>query len=160
MSDLPPGWAWSPPAAIPADHAVDYWSWHAWYADGSGLQELGPGEARHAFREIALDRLAQLVLEPLRPGLPRLAVPLGGGRRPIFYRLRTLTSDPAQLSPDPTLAARGFAQVLHVLGYQEPLALPDGTTRSVKHFSYLYPDGTILASPVPLFGDRAPGEDA
>jgi hypothetical protein len=133
----------SPPVPVPAgvvalspERPADAWTWVVEYADGAELRECGPDGGDHGFAEVDHARAARLLLLPAREGLTAhvVTVDAAAGERLIFFRRRTVRTDPAT-------DEAAYEATVHCVGFQR-------TTRGVNFqtFTFLFDDGSVLVS--------------
>jgi hypothetical protein len=116
--------------------SADAWTWVVEYADGTELRECGPDGVDHGFAEVDHGRVSRLVLLPIREGLvPHVvAVDSDAGERLIFFRRRTVRTDPVT-------DESAYEATVHCVGFQK-------TVRGVNFqaFTFLFDDGSVVVA--------------
>ncbi len=111
----------------------DSHEWVAHYNDGDLLTEYErDSDEVHGFRDVDLDRLKLLTLEPKIDGRPHIGVLMNeqhADMRPIFFRRRR------------ERLANGSKETIHCIGWQRTV---HGV--NVKTYAWIFEDGSILLS--------------
>jgi hypothetical protein len=108
----------------------DIFTWLAVYKDGSALSECSGNGIHAAFAHIEQDRLASMILIPLRDGYPQVAVAMTDETmRPIFFRRRLIELNMG--------GGDGGHNTIHCLGWRKP---------GIESFTFIFEDGSIVIS--------------
>jgi hypothetical protein len=109
----------------------DLWNWVAHYNDETCLHEVDEN-GQHGFADVDQSRLVAFQLIPNREGLPSPVLKITPDIRPIFFRRRTVTIDPAN-------GGEVGRSCVHCLGWQTTVK---GT--NVASYTFFFEDGSVL----------------